>query len=148
MKTYGLLFICFFAFSCANRPAGGDNFNEKRETYEDGFGVKNKRSGTTSASSIETTNENSTLDNYLRQIPGVTVSGDGIDAEVRVRGIKSLYGDTTPLFVIDGSPVNGGFSEVFSMVQVRDISRVSVLKDGGLYGARGGAGVIVIRTKK
>ncbi len=117
---------------------------------DDGFSKKDKRNSSNSAKTVETNDENATLENYLRQVPGLNVIGSGYNATVTVRGVKSIQGATEVLFVIDGVPISGGLGQVQGLVQVRDIDRMTVLKDGSstaLYGARGGSGVIVIRTK-
>lgn len=77
----------------------------------------------------------------------------------RIRGITSMQGVTTPLYVIDGFPVErtevtysgGAFSESVPNVNVDDIESITVLKDAAatsIYGARAANGVIVITTKK
>jgi TonB-linked SusC/RagA family outer membrane protein len=82
------------------------------------------------------------------QAPGVTVINSGAPgaaSTVFIRGI-SAFGNTTPLYVIDG--VQAGD---MSNVNPNDIESISVLKDAGsaaIYGIAGGNGVIVITTKK
>lgn len=67
---------------------------------------------------------------------------------VRLRGVGSISGGNTPLYVIDGIPVNSG-----SIVSLNpnDIESVTVLKDPSttsIYGARAANGVILYTTKK
>ena len=77
----------------------------------------------------------------------------------RIRGTTSMLGVTTPLYVIDGFPVErtevtysgGGFEESVPNVNVDDIESITVLKDAAatsIYGARAANGVIVITTRK
>lgn len=84
--------------------------------------------------------------------PGLLVtvgSGQpGAAARVQIRGAGSITGGSTPLYVIDGVPVEAG---VFQSLNPNDIESIDVLRDASataLYGNRGGAGVIVVTTKK
>src|SRR5690606_3579631 len=64
------------------------------------------------------------------------------------RGVGSINGTTTPLYIMDGVPIEGGY---FQTINPEDIESVNVLKDASakaLYGSRGSNGVIVITTKK
>lgn len=67
---------------------------------------------------------------------------------VRLHGVGSISGGNTPLYVIDGIPVNSG-----SIVSLNpnDIESVTVLKDPSttsIYGSRAANGVILYTTKK
>lgn len=77
----------------------------------------------------------------------------------RIRGITSMNGVTTPLYVIDGFPVErtqvewagGGFQDQVPNINIDDVESITVLKDAAatsIYGARAANGVIVITTKK
>lgn len=95
----------------------------------------------------------SSLDQILQgRVPGMSVissSGQpGQAAAVVIRGIGSINGSTSPLYVMDGIPIEGGY---FQTINPQDIESVTVLKDASakaLYGSRGSNGVIVITTKK
>ncbi|MEL6669497.1 MAG: TonB-dependent receptor plug domain-containing protein [Bacteroidota bacterium] len=91
------------------------------------------------------------LSEYLRRIAGVSVQGSGVNARVFIRGgVNNLSGGRIePLFVVNGTPVNGGYSDLYSMLPVQEIQRVNVLKDSdtAAYGIRGANGVIEITTK-
>lgn len=66
---------------------------------------------------------------------------------IRFRGIGSLSGVASPLYVVDGVPFNGDVASINS----QDIESMSFLKDASaaaLYGNRGANGVIIITTKK
>ena len=69
------------------------------------------------------------------------VSGTfGTAPKIRVRGATSIYGNSTPLWVVDG--VIGG-----SVTNPADIASIQVLKDASatsIYGSRGANGVILI----
>ena len=91
------------------------------------------------------------LEDYLRTVPGVMVSGGGQNATVRIRGIANSFNmDSSPLFVLNGQPIGTSFQEVHTAVNIFDIDRVEVVKGAsatGAYGVRGNNGVIEIYTK-
>ena len=67
------------------------------------------------------------------------------DVKIRVRGGGSITGDNTPLFIVDGFPV-----ESISDIPASDIEDMTVLKDASstaIYGSRGANGVILITTR-
>lgn len=77
----------------------------------------------------------------------ITTTEGSPDAEVRirVRGGGSITGDNTPLFIVDGFPVNS-----ISDIAPSDIESIDVLKDASstaIYGSRGANGVIIVTTK-
>ena len=66
---------------------------------------------------------------------------------IRLRGFGSYSASSTPLYVVDGVPMDQGIATV----NPNDIESVSVLKDAAataIYGASGANGVILITTKK
>lgn len=77
----------------------------------------------------------------------ITTTEGSPDAEmrIRVRGGGSITGDNTPLFIVDGFPV-----ESISDIPATDIEDITVLKDASstaIYGSRGANGVIIVTTK-
>ena len=76
----------------------------------------------------------------------------------KIRGTTSMNGLTTPLYVIDGFPIeNTKFTPYFNLeenlpnLNLEDIESITVLKDAAassIYGARAANGVVVITTKK
>lgn len=95
----------------------------------------------------------SSLDQILQgRVPGLSVSSSsgqpGQSASVVIRGVGSISGSTTPLYVMDGIPIESGY---FQTINPADIESMDVLKDASakaLYGSRGSNGVILITTKK
>lgn len=84
-------------------------------------------------------------------VAGVTVTrtADG-GISVRIRGQSSFYGNTEPLFVIDGLPIQPGPGGSLVGINPHDIASIEVLKDAAsmaFYGVRGANGVILIKTK-
>ena len=82
------------------------------------------------------------------KVAGVQITSDGqpgADPSVRIRGIGS-FGDTSPLYVIDGVPMGTSIRD-FSP---NDIETIQVLKDASaaaIYGSRAANGVVIITTK-
>ena len=96
------------------------------------------------------------------------VSGTfGAAPKIRVRGATSIYGSSTPLWVVDGvilenavdvSPEDLSSGDATSLISsaiaglnADDIESFQVLKDGSatsIYGARAMAGVVVVTTKR
>ena len=65
--------------------------------------------------------------------------------KIRVRGGGSITQDNTPLYIVDGFPVNS-----ISDIPASTIQSIDVLKDASstaIYGARGANGVIIVTTK-
>lgn len=77
----------------------------------------------------------------------ITTTEGSPDAEmkIRVRGGGSITGDNTPLFIVDGFPVQS-----ISDIAASDIESIDVLKDASstaIYGSRGANGVVLVTTK-
>ena len=71
----------------------------------------------------------------------------GAESRIQIRGIGSMSGDTTPLYIVDGMPYDGTLTSLNNS----DIESMTILKDAAassLYGSRAANGVVVITTKK
>lgn len=86
------------------------------------------------------------------RLAGVQVSGNdgqpGGDYNITIRGPGSLTQSTSPLFVIDGFPVEDLDP---NSLNPDDIESMTVLKDASsaaIYGSRAANGVIVVQTKR
>ncbi|MDO5442905.1 MAG: SusC/RagA family TonB-linked outer membrane protein [Bacteroidia bacterium] len=76
-----------------------------------------------------------------------TYGAPGTDPSFRIRGIGTVNGSSSPLYVIDGVPFGGNISDL----NPADIESLTVLKDAAsaaLYGNRASNGVILITTKQ
>lgn len=80
---------------------------------------------------------------------GVTVNSSsgqpGAAAEIRIRGIGSVNGSSSPIYVVDGIIV-----EDISFLSPNDIASTEILKDASsssIYGSRAANGVVLITTK-
>ena len=83
------------------------------------------------------------------KMPGVQVTqtegSPDAEIKIRVRGGGSITQDNSPLYIIDGFPVDN-----MGAISPTDIATIDVLKDASstaIYGARGANGVIIITTK-
>jgi len=94
---------------------------------------------------------NLSLNEMILRLPGVRLqSGRGAYARFIVTGSASSFvSDTSPLFVVNGQVMGTDYSNVYTLVNPREVVSLSVLKgsDATLYGTRGANGVILIRTK-
>lgn len=93
------------------------------------------------------------------RVSGVQVSSSsgqpGQEASVRIRGVSTLTGNTSPLYVVDGMPIGGGKQSAdanpLASINPADIVSMEVLKDASataIYGSRASNGVIMITTRK
>ncbi|MEJ2163166.1 MAG: SusC/RagA family TonB-linked outer membrane protein [Robiginitalea sp.] len=109
-------------------------------------------SQTLSAETIKNRPNANVLQTLSGQVAGLevnTVSGQpGAAPTVRIRGINSINGNTAPLFIIDGAPVD---EDNFRSINPQEIATIDVLKDAAataIYGNRGANGVVVIKTRQ
>ncbi len=98
------------------------------------------------------------------QIAGLNITNStgapGGRTDVVIRGVGSINGGSSPLYVIDGNIMNNfvgnqgqGYTapDPLSTINPADIESVAVLKDASaaaIYGARAANGVILITTKR
>ena len=75
-----------------------------------------------------------------------TTEGDpDADIKIRVRGGGSITQDSSPLYIVDGFPVDN-----INDIAASEIQSMDVLKDAfstAIYGSRGANGVVIITTK-
>lgn len=85
---------------------------------------------------------------------GVQVQSGGGDTPgaaptIRIRGIGSLGGGNSPLYVVDGYPLQD--ASHFSRISPADIESIEILKDAAsasIYGSRAANGVVLVTTKR
>lgn len=111
--------------------------------------------------------ETNVVNSLAGRIAGVVINrtsgGPGSSSRVVIRGERSLLGNSQPLYVVDGVPINNsqpgqtgefGGSDAgdgIGNLNPDDIESMDVLKGGAaaaLYGSLGQNGVIMITTKK
>jgi TonB-linked SusC/RagA family outer membrane protein len=85
------------------------------------------------------------------RVAGVQVNSNdgqpGSGFNITIRGQNSLTQDNSPLYVVDGFPIEGANNNA---INPADIESIEVLKDASasaIYGARGANGVILITTR-
>lgn len=86
------------------------------------------------------------------RVAGVSVASvdgqPGSAVNIVIRGNNSVTQDNSPLYVVDGFPLESPNNNV---INPQDIESMEILKDASataIYGARGANGVIIITTKK
>lgn len=163
-QTNGKLTFIYIGFEMQEVDiAGKTNFEirllEEKKTLTEvvviGYGTQKKTNitGSISRLSAESIEERpiTRVEQALQgQMAGVAVrstSGSpGSDLVINVRGAASLTGSTTPLYIVDGVPLDN-----LSGINPSDIESIDVLKDASsaaIYGSRGSNGVVLITTKR
>ncbi|MGV8096746.1 MAG: TonB-dependent receptor [Mangrovibacterium sp.] len=119
-----------------------------------GYGTVRRKDLTGSVSSVSGTTlkdipVTSAAQAIVGLMPGVQVTktegSPDADIKIRVRGGGSITQDNSPLYIVDGFPVDD-----INDIAPTDIASIDVLKDASstaIYGARGANGVILITTK-
>ncbi|MGI8580779.1 MAG: SusC/RagA family TonB-linked outer membrane protein, partial [Chitinophagaceae bacterium] len=128
-----------------------------------GYGTQNKKDITGAVKSLKSENFNRGIINSPQQllqgkVAGVNVtsaSGEpGAVTGITVRGPGGVRTGSTPLFVVDGLPLDNsstGGGDPLNFINPQDIESMDVLKDASataIYGSRGANGVIIITTKR
>jgi TonB-linked SusC/RagA family outer membrane protein len=121
-----------------------------------GYGTVRKSDLTGAVSSItseqirERSNVN-VMSSLSGQLAGVQVQqtqgSPGFAPTIKIRGISTITAGTTPLYVIDGLPME---DVNLSIINAQDIESIEILKDASsaaIYGSRGANGVVLITTK-
>lgn len=129
------------------RKAAAEN-----ELVDLGYGKVKKKDLAMSVSKVSLDEESAAtftdMGSYLAgKVPGLIVrkTGEGSYKYI-IRSSRTIYGDTDPLFIVDGVAVDD-----ISNIDPREVEHVEVLKDAAsasIYGTQGGNGVILITTKR
>ena len=131
-----------------------EDANFLEETVVIGYATVKRKDLMGSVSSVDSkaltampvTSVSEALSGRMAGVQVTTTEGDP-DAEVkiRVRGSGSITQDSSPLYIVDGFPV-----ESISDIPASDIQSIDVLKDAfstAIYGSRGANGVVLVTTK-
>lgn len=140
-----------------------------------GYGTVRKRDLTGSVSSVQAKDFNRGQINSPQQllqgkVPGLQITNSsgqpGGITIVKIRGNNSIRAGNTPLYVVDGVPLDGrsprpGFNasgvgqtpggDPLTFINPSEVASIDVLKDASasaIYGSRGANGVILLTTKK
>lgn len=102
-----------------------------------------------SAKNVEGFKTGSVMEALGGQVAGVQITqtdgtpGSGFD--IKVRGIGTMNGDASPLYIVDGFQVDD-----INYLANSDIESIEILKDASsaaIYGARAANGVVMVTTK-
>lgn len=147
------------SFDISLSPGG----SELNQVVVVGYGTQSKKDVTGSIKSVKAEAFNKGIITSPQQllqgkVSGVTVtssSGEpGAPIGITIRGPGGIRTGSTPLFVIDGLPLDNsstGGGDPLNFINPGDIESFDVLKDASataIYGSRGANGVVIITTKK
>jgi TonB-linked outer membrane protein, SusC/RagA family len=122
-----------------------------------GYGEVKKRDVTGSMSSVKMADlqkapVRSFEEALAGRVAGVTASSDdgqpGAMVNIVIRGNNSLTQDNSPLYVIDGFPLENPDNNAINPAEIESIEVLKDASSTAIYGARGANGVILITTKK
>lgn len=131
-----------------------EDSNLLEETVVVGYATVKRRDLLGSVSSVNSdklteqpvSNVSQALSGKMAGVSVTTTEGDpDADIKIRVRGGGSITQDNSPLYIVDGFPV-----ESISDISSSEIASIDVLKDAfstAIYGSRGANGVVIVTTK-
>lgn len=141
-----------------------ENYRLLNEVVVIGYGTAKLRDLTASITSINKESlkgvTGNSIDNILEgHAAGVMVSTSGSQVGsapvINIRGLASITSSVTPLYVVDGVPINSNniasntdYNPI-SDINPADIKSIDILKDAAasaMYGSRAAAGVVLITT--
>jgi TonB-linked SusC/RagA family outer membrane protein len=160
-----ILVIAYIGYNTQEAPTAGksslkvtlsENTLGLEEVVVVGYGAQRKTDVTGAIASVS--------ESVLKEVPGTNVSQSmqgrlagvniqltstrpGADAQIRIRGARSLAAENDPLIIVDGIPFLGKLNDITP----EDIKSVDILKDASstaIYGSRGANGVIIITTNR
>ena len=120
-----------------------------------GYGIQRKSDVTGALTRVnEEQLNNRPVSNAFEALQGKAAGVDittserpGTVGSILIRGSRSINASNSPLYVVDGIPVNDGIDNL----NPRDIEAIDILKDASstaIYGSRGANGVVLITTKR
>lgn len=121
-----------------------------------GYGVVKKSDLTGAVSSVKAKDlQNTKIGTVTSALQGLAAGVQvttgsvkpGGDASVVIRGAGTLSASSSPLYIVDGIPVDGGLQDL----SASDIQSIEILKDASsasIYGSRASNGVVLVTTKK
>src|SRR5262245_60718713 len=138
---------CSPRIGTTSRPTG--------DSVQVGYGAqpKDKVTGSvTTLSDNDFSSRSQRIEELVRgKVPGLVILGSGSDLKFRLRGTNSMSVEQDALVIVDDVMIqSGNIANALAGLSPDDIKQVSVLKDvasTSIYGMRGAAGVIIIKTK-
>lgn len=130
-----------------------DEYNQLNEMVVIGYGSARKRDITGSITSVKSEEllkqpslyATSALQGKVSGVQVVSTGRPGSSPSIRIRGLGTLNGNTSPLYIVDGM-VTGDLANINTW----DIESMEILKDASsaaIYGARAANGVVIVTTK-
>jgi TonB-linked SusC/RagA family outer membrane protein len=127
--------------------------NELSQVVVIGYGTQKKIDNTGAVANVKgsdvakeaSTNVVSALQGKVAGVDVINNGQPGSVGQITIRGFGTVYGNTTPLYVVDGV----WYSDI-SFLNDNDIESITVLKDASslaIFGVQAGAGAIMITTK-
>lgn len=132
-----------------------DNAKGLEEVIVIGYGTAKRKDVTTAISSVSTedlekrpiVSAGQAMQGKAAGVSVIQPSGTpGGEMTIRVRGTSSFNASNSPLYVVDGVPVDN-----INFLAPNDIQDMQILKDASsaaIYGSRAANGVVLITTKK
>jgi len=128
--------------------------NELQQVVVVGYGTQKKVDVTGSVATVKGSDlasqpEANAVSALQGKVAGVQIINSGTPGsspQITLRGIGTIFGNASPLFVVDGVWYND-----ISFLNSNDIETMSVLKDASseaIYGLQAANGVIIVTTKK
>ncbi|HEX8038098.1 MAG TPA: SusC/RagA family TonB-linked outer membrane protein [Chryseosolibacter sp.] len=161
-----VLVFSFIGFTTQEVTVGGrttidvqlqEQISELTEVVVTALGIeREKKALTYSVQEVKTqelseARELNIVNSLSGKVAGISINraGSGVGAPTRVilRGNRSIFGDSQPIYIVDGVPIMGDISDIAP----DDVESITVLKGpnaAALYGSRANNGVIVVTTKK
>jgi TonB-linked SusC/RagA family outer membrane protein len=127
--------------------------NQLQQVVVIGYGTQRKVDNTGSVASVKAADINNQASTnpvaaLQGKVSGVTVTNNGTPGsapQITIRGLGTVYGNVSPLYVVDGV----WYSDI-SFLNNNDIENITILKDASstaIYGVRAANGVVLITTK-
>jgi TonB-linked SusC/RagA family outer membrane protein len=163
-NTSAVLVFRYLGYTTTEVPVGtrsvidvnlAEDFTLLDEVVVIGYGTVSRRDVTTAVASVSTRDLDErpiiqAVQAIQGRAAGVNVfqpSGTpGAEMVIRVRGTTSFIGSNSPLYVVDGVPVDN-----LNFLSPNDIASMQILKDASsaaIYGSRAANGVVLITTKQ
>jgi TonB-linked SusC/RagA family outer membrane protein len=128
--------------------------NELQQVVVIGYGTQRKLDVTGSIATVKGADvakqaSPNALSGLQGKVSGVQITNSGTPGkspDITIRGLGTIYGNTKPLFVVDGV-----WYDDISFLNPQDIESFSILKDASstaIYGIRAANGVVLIGTKR
>jgi TonB-linked SusC/RagA family outer membrane protein len=128
--------------------------NELQQIVVVGYGTQRKLDVTGSIATVKGADvakqaSPNAISGLQGKVAGVQITNNGTPGkapDITIRGLGTIYGNTKPLFVVDGV-----WYDDISFLNPQDIESFSILKDASstaIYGIRAANGVVLISTKR